>query len=92
MKAIGNYVLVKMNKVNNVTKGGIILTENPNDAFSGVVESIGSKAYISNKDCENLVGKTVLFDGSIGARNIPFKNEDGEEYMITDFFNIMVVT
>jgi len=91
MKAIGNYVLVKMNKIQNVTKGGIILTENSEDTFNGVVESVGSKAYSSNKDCENLVGKTVLFGASFGAHNIPFKNEDGEEYMITDFSNIMVV-
>lgn len=91
MKALGNYVLIKMNKIQNVTKGGIILTENSADTFNGTVESIGAKAYASNKDSENLIGKTVLFDNSIGARNIPFKNEEGEEYMITDFSNIMVV-
>lgn len=91
MKAIGNYVLIKMNKIQNVTKGGIILTDNPNNISNGTIESVGCKAFIDNKDAENLIGKTALFDGSLMGRNIPFRDDNGQDYMITDFSNIMVV-
>jgi len=88
IRPILHYVLVGPDKVEEVTKGGIVIPQQTKDrdqyaAFTGVVKAIGPNAW---EDWEGgpqvKVGDRVAFAQYSGVR--VDRNEDGESWLMFD--------
>jgi len=97
IKPLGDQVLVKLDVVEEKSKGGIILVNtDPVVKSSGIVEAIGDHKVITVK-----VGDHVLMEKSMGRRfEIPVvrKNEDtgltwteSESYILISFYDIVAL-
>jgi len=97
IKPIGDQVLVKLDVVEEKSKGGIILVNtDPVVKSSGIVEAVGDHEVITVK-----VGDHVLMEKSMGRRfDVPVvrKNEDtgitwteDETYILISFYDIIAL-